>query len=152
VVSEWEPVSRGSFAADLESQEALAHSQVPLVLAHGADEPFERLIVVVSRSEDLVPPGRSDLELAREVSARLARGHPVNVVAPQLGDPVTGLFEAGARAEMIRSVDPLGWVQSNAGPKDLVILPGLEEVKAALARIPELLRKHFLVTVAPTTA
>ncbi len=148
VVSEWEPESRGRLEADLEAREHLTHSPVPIVLAHGDHESIERVIVVVSRPEDLTPPGRDDLELAREVSLRVAHGHPVSVVAPPLGDPIVGLFEKTSHAEVIGSVDPLSWLENNARPNDLVVLPGLEEAHAALERVPDLMNRQFIVAVA----
>jgi Kef-type K+ transport system membrane component KefB len=148
VVSEWEPETRGRLEADQEARDALAHAPVPVVLAHGTGEPFERVIVVVGRKEDLVPPGRLDLELAREVSHRLADGHPVNVVAPSLGDPIAALFAKSPHTEVVGSDDPLSWLASNGRSKDLVILPGLDEVHAALERIPDLMNRQFIVAVA----
>jgi hypothetical protein len=109
------------------------------------------LIIVVARPEELLPPNLSDVELAREVSKRLAHGHRVNVVAPPLGDPIIGLFAQTPHAEVISSVDPLGWVESHTGPQDLVILPGLDEVHAALERIPDLIHQRFIVAVAART-
>jgi hypothetical protein len=149
IVSEWDPEARGPLGEDREARDALANASVPVVLAHGVTEPFDRVIVVVSRPEELVPPGRNDLELAREVSSRLAHGHKVNVVAPPLGDPIVGLFAETPHAEVIGSVDPLGWVQSHIGPHDLIVLPGLEEIHAALQRMPELMDRSFVVAVAP---
>ncbi|MDX2086904.1 MAG: cation:proton antiporter [Kofleriaceae bacterium] len=148
VVSEWEPEAHGRLEADLEAQEALRHPEVPIVLAHGDVESFDRVIVVVARKEELVPPGRRDLELAKEVSARLAHGHKVAVVAQELGDPITNLFAQSPNVETIGSVDPLGWVATHSEANDLVIVPGLEEVHAALARIPDLMSKRFIVTLA----
>lgn len=148
VVSEWEPEERGRFEADAEAREALDHAPVPVVLAHGAIESFERVLVVVARPEDLEPPYRQDLELAQQLSARFAHGRPVHVVAPPLGDPITQLFATTPHVEQIGSVDPLGWVEAHARPHDLVVIPGLEEVHAALDRIPSLLDKSFVVTVA----
>lgn len=149
IVSEWEPEERGRLEDDREARDALTHVAVPVVLAHGVTEPIERVIVVVSRPEELVPPGRQDLELAREVSTRLAHGYKVDVVAPPLGDPIVGLFAQTPHAEVIGSVDPLGWVEAHSGPHDLVVLPGLEEVHAALERIPDLMNRSFVVTMAP---
>jgi Kef-type K+ transport system membrane component KefB len=149
VVSEWDPESHGRLDADDETRELLSNAPVPVVLAHGDVEPFERMIVVVQHPEELVPPGRQDLELAHELSTRLAHGRPVNVVAPTLGDPITGLFAHDEHVEQITSVDPLGWVEANARPGDLVVLPGLDEVHAALDRIPDMMSKRFLVAVAP---
>ena len=148
VVSEWEPETRGRLEADPEARDALGHAPVPIVLAHGAVEDFARVIVVVSQPDELTPPERLDVALARDVSSRLAHGRPVNVVAPPLGDPIAGLFAQAPHTEVIGSVDPIGWVQAHTGPDDLVILPGLEEVHAALERMPELMSQRFLVAVA----
>lgn len=152
VVSEWEPQARGRLEADQEARDALEHAPVPVVLAHGAVESFERVLVVVARKDELEPPGRLDLELAREVSHRLADGHPVNVVAPPLGDRIVGLFAKSPHTEVVGSDDPLGWLQTNVDSKDLVILPGLAEVHAALERIPDLMNKRFIVAVAARTS
>jgi Na+:H+ antiporter len=148
VVSEWEPESRGRLEADAEAREALTHAPVPVVLAHGNVESFDRLIVVIDRLEEPTAPNQPDVELARDVSNRLAHGHPVSIVAPPPGDPIVGLFAQTPHAEVIGSVDPLGWVASHTGPNDLVVLPGLDEVHRALERIPELMDKPFLVAVA----
>jgi hypothetical protein len=102
----------------------------------------------MAHPDELLAAARPDLDLAREVSSRLAHGHPVNVVAPPLADPIVGLFAKTPHSEVIGSDDPLGWVQSHAGPNDVMVLPGLDEVHAALERIPDLMKRRFVVAVA----
>lgn len=152
VVAEWEPEAHGRLEADEETYDVLQHAPVPVLLAHGDVENFDRMIVVVHREEELVAPGREDLELAHELSNRLAHDRPVHVVAVSLEDPISALFTHIHHVERVGSVDPLGWVAANALPSDLVVLPGLAEVHAALARIPELLKRRFLVAIAPRPA
>jgi hypothetical protein len=146
VVSEWDPGDR-RLESDPETRDVLTHAPVPFVLAHGSVDEFKRVIVVVSRAEDLVPPNQQDLELAKELSARLAHGRPVWVVSVPLGDPISALFATTPHVEHIGSADPLGWVQSNAQPSDLFVLPGLDEAHLALARSPEIIGRRFMVAI-----
>lgn len=148
VVSEWDPHDRGRLESDPEVLDILAHAPVPMLLAHGPVESFDRLVLVVARPEELVPPGQRDLELARELSARLAHGRPVFVVAVSLGDPINALFARTPHVERIGSIDPLGWVQANARATDLFVLPGLDEAHLALARSPEIIGRRFMVAIA----
>jgi Kef-type K+ transport system membrane component KefB len=147
VVSEWDPDNR-LLESDPETLAVLTHPPVPIVLAHGPIDAFDRLIVVVARPEELVPPGQQDLELARELSTRLSRGRPVYVVSAPLGDPINALFGNTPRVDRIGSVDPLGWVRTNARPTDLFVLPGLDEAHAALARSPDVVGRRFMVAIA----
>ena len=149
VVSEWEPEAGGSLEADQEAREALEHASVPVVLAHGDAAPVDHVIIVVSRADELTPPRRDNVELAFELGERLSRGKPASVVMPSLGAPITELFARSPHANVISSVDPIGWMEAHGGPDDLVILPGLEEAQSVLARIPDLVNGRFLVAVAP---
>ncbi len=148
VVSEWEPSDLGRLEADPEIRDVLDHAPVPIVLAHGPVASFDRVVVVVARPEELVPPGRDDLELAHEVSKRVAHGRRVIVVAAPLGDQITALFARTPHVESIGSADPLGWVQTNAKATDLFVLPGLDEAHLALARSPELVGHRFMIAIA----
>ncbi|HEY3803920.1 MAG TPA: cation:proton antiporter [Kofleriaceae bacterium] len=145
VVSEWEPTKQG-LEADEETADVLTNPPVPIVLARGKTEPFARLIVVV-RSQKLIPPGRRDLELARDVCIRIARNRSVSVIATSW-EPISALFAQMPHMKRIWSDDPLGWVEANAGLSDLVVLPGLDEVHAALERIPDMMDRRFLVAIA----
>jgi hypothetical protein len=148
VVSEWDPHDRGRLESDPEILDVLTHPPVPMLLAHGPVESFDRVVLVVARPEELVPPGQRDLELARELSARLAHGRPVFVVTVSLGDPINALFARTPHVERIGSIDPLGWVQTNAQATDLFVLPGLDEAHLALARSPEIIGRRFMVAIA----
>ncbi len=147
VVSEWDPGDR-RLESDPETLDMLTHSPVPIVLAHGPVESFDRLIVVVASEKELVPPGQRDLELARELSARLAHGREVFVVSVPLGDPIISLFGPSPRVQRIGSVDPLGWIAANGRATDLFVLPGLDEAHVALARSPEIIGHRFMVAIA----
>lgn len=151
VVTELQPQGREHFELG-RVLEAFEHARVPVVLANCAIDPYERLIVTVSREEELEPPGRQDLELAHDISTRLGHGHELRVVGPPLGGLITNLFAQPIRAEVIKSHDPLGWLKEHLAPDDLLIFPGLAELQAALARIPGLIRQHFIVAVAPRAA
>ena len=134
--------------SDPETLDVLTHAPVPIVLAHGPVESFDRLIVVAANEKELVPPGQYDLELAREVSTRLAHGREVYVVSVPIGDPINALFGPASHVQRIGSVDPLGWIAANGRTTDLFVLPGLDEAHAALARSPEIIGHRFMVAIA----
>lgn len=144
VMTEWAP----SHGFDDELREVVSKAPVPILLAHGEVESFERLIVVVDRAQLSAPPGRRDLELAHELCDRLAHQRTVMVVAVSLNDRINALFAHTPHAERLGRVDPLGWVKDNARRSDLVLLLGLGELNAARARMPEIMNRRFLVGIA----
>jgi Na+:H+ antiporter len=125
-----------------EIRDALTRAPVPVVSVHGAVEPFERIVIVVSG-----PLERAwrHLELAREVTTRLADGRPVRVVAPPWGDAILRLFADEPDAEQISTPDPPAWIETNARPRDLVVAPGIDELDALQSRVPD----RFVVTASP---
>jgi Kef-type K+ transport system membrane component KefB len=110
-----------------ELRDAVIDAPVPVVVTCGVEAVFDRVLVVAPRASP-------DLDLAREVTRRL-------------GGPVTAVGDAGD----VRSADPIGWVAEHAHEHDLVVLPGLEALDAALARAPAAAR-HAVVAVAVRTS
>jgi hypothetical protein len=132
-----------------ETSKVLTHGRVPFLLTHGAMEPFDRL-VVVARPKD-VREAAADLQLAAAVAERIAAGKRVVFVGSQLGSLVA-LFRAKLPVDQIESADPLGWARDHATAGDLLIIPGLQSVRDALARFVTLADGRFLVTIAPHAA
>jgi Kef-type K+ transport system membrane component KefB len=131
---------------ETEAGQMVAHSPVPILLVHGAIEPFER-ILLIARKEDLVRPGALDLGIAAQLTGRLARGRQVGYVGTSRG-PLDALFGPKLQIESIESDDPLAWVKDNARSTDLVVFAGMDGAREAMARIPELEHGRFLVAIA----
>jgi Kef-type K+ transport system membrane component KefB len=132
-----------------EASRLLQSSPVPILLAHGAIEPFERL-VLASGSEEHAIPGRRDLEVAGELAERLAAGRPILHVGSGL-DGVASLFTPKQKVARIESPDPLAWIHLDVREGDLVVLVGLLAARQALARFPSLSEpdRRFLVAIGP---
>ena len=73
LVTEWR--MRERIEPDSEASEAIARSPAPILMAHGDVESFERILIVVRRDE-LVRPGRQDVELAAQLASRFAPARP----------------------------------------------------------------------------
>ncbi len=147
LLAEWRSEARNRVETNAESFRMLSRSPIPVLVASGSLEPFERL-VVVARREDLVVPGRLDLELAAEVAARLSGRHPVLFVTTS-ATAMPGLFGAKkVHPQAIEVADPLGWVHENTSESDLLLLPGIDAAHEALERSPWLSGRKFFVAIA----
>ncbi len=125
----------------------LSRAPIPVVLANGPVDRFERL-VVLARREDLVPPGRRDLDLAAEVASRIARHHPVlYVVAAGTALP-SPLKAKKVHVEPLERPDPIGWALQELKGGDLLIFAGIDAADEGLERIADLSGKKFLIAVA----
>jgi hypothetical protein len=146
LVSEWRHQGRDRIDTTSEAFELMARSPVPILLVHGAIEPFERL-VVVARREALYRPGSRDLTLAVELAARLANGRRVVFVGTEL-DRFAELFLSTPQVDRVESADPLAWAHGSVPAADLLVLPGLDAARRALERFPRFAEKRFLVAIA----
>ncbi len=144
LVTEWR--MRERIEPDSEASEALARSPVPILMAHGDVEAFDRLLIVVRR-EELVRPGRVDVELAAQLGARFAGGRRVGTVAAAL-EPVRALFATKRDEDRIETGDPIDWLKNNLQKTDLPFFAGLEAAREALRRVPALADGRFLVAIA----
>ena len=144
VVTEWR--MRESIEPDSEASEALARTPVPVLIAHGDVDTFDRLLIVARRSE-LVRPGIKDVELAAQLGARFAKGRRIATVAADL-DPVRTLFATGPGADRVKAADPIDWLRNNLQRTDLPFFAGLEAAREAVARVPALLDGRFVVAIA----
>jgi Kef-type K+ transport system membrane component KefB len=147
LLAEWRSEARNRVETNAESFRMLSRSPIPVLVASRSLEPFERLIVV-ARREDLVVPGRLDLELAAEVAARLSGRHPVLFVTTSAA-AMPRLFGAKkVHPQAIEVADPLGWVHEHTGESDLLLLSGIDAAHEALERSPWLSGKKFFVAIA----
>jgi Kef-type K+ transport system membrane component KefB len=144
LVTEWR--ARERIEPDSEASEALARSPVPILIAHGDVEGFERLLIVARRQE-LVRPGRRDVELAAQLGSRFARGRRIGTVAAAL-DPVRELFAVRQDADRVETPDPIAWIKGHLGKTDLIFFAGLDAAREAVQRVPGLIDRGFLVAIA----
>ena len=144
LVTEWR--MRERIEPDSEASEALARSPVPVLMAHGDIDAFDRVLFVV-RGGELVRPGRQDLEIAAQLVARLAPDRRVGAVCAALAQ-VNGLFTIKQSEDRIEVADPIGWLRDNLRKTDLPIFAGLDAVREAVRRAPSLANGRFLVAVA----
>jgi Kef-type K+ transport system membrane component KefB len=136
-------------AGESETFELVNRAPVPMLLTHGEVESFDRLLLV-ARQKDLTPPGTQDLQLAAELTTRLANGghhHGVAYVGLK-STAVTQLFASKLHVDHAESPDPIAWVEAHARDDDLLVFPGLAAAKEALKRLPGLLHKRFVVAIA----
>ena len=129
-----------------EASEALSRTPVPIVLAHGDVDNFER-VLVIARADELVRPGLRDVELAAQLGARVAKNHRIGAIVAAL-DPVKALFTAGPSGDQVETDHPIDWLATNLQKTDLPVFAGLEAAREALARLPRLVDGRFLVAVA----
>jgi hypothetical protein len=144
LVTEWR--MRERLEPDSEASEALARTPVPVLIAHGDVDTFER-ILVIARREELVRPGLRDVELAAQLAARFGRTPRIGAVTAAL-DPVNRLFADRSSSDRFEAADPIAWLESNLQKTDLPFFAGLEALREAIARIPALVDGRFLVAIA----
>jgi len=146
LLAEWRFEGGDPLDPNSEVSQMIARTPVPILLAHGAVEPFERLLVV-ARRDDLFRPRSLDLELAAELTRRLARGRHVVFVGTST-DRFTSLFLAKFQFDHVEHADPLAWAKENAKGTDLLVFPGLDAAREALERFPAFAKSRFLVAIA----
>jgi len=144
LVTEWR--RRERIEPDSEASEAIARSPAPILMAHGDVESYERILIIVRRDE-LVRPGRQDVELASQLASRFARHVRIGTVTAAL-DPVRELFAGKEDADRIETPDPIEWIRKNLQKTDLPFFAGLDSLREALARVPTLVDGRFLVAIA----
>jgi hypothetical protein len=122
------------------------NSPIPVLLAHGAVEPFDRLLVVVPRAA-LSSAAGPDLALASMVVRGLAgRKRATYLVQPAA--PLALLFGPTPRVERLDTDDPYSWLRANDSATDLILFPGMDIAREAFARVPDLGARRFLVAIA----
>jgi len=146
ILAEWRSDGGDPLDPNSAVSQLIAGTPLPILLAHGAVEPFERLLVV-ARRDDLFRPASLDLELAAELTRRLARGRHVLFVGTST-NRFTSLFVAKFQFDHVEHADPLAWAKNNASATDLLVFPGLDAAREALERFPSLAKSRFLVAIA----
>jgi hypothetical protein len=144
LVTEWR--MRETLEPDSEASEALARTPVPVLIAHGDVDNFERA-VIVARRDALVRPGLQDVELAAQLAARFAHHRRLAVVAPGF-EHVKPLFDPKRTVDLIEAADPIDWLKQSLQMTDLPLFAGLEAARDAMARVPTLIGGRFLVAIA----
>ncbi len=147
VLTEWRAEERGRIETDSEAFRMLLRSPVPVVIARGGVDAFER-IVVLARREDLVPPGKRDFDVAMEIADRVAGHKPIVVVGPIATPAPAALTVKRRPVDRLEVADPMAWAHQFLRPSDLVVLPGIDAAEDALARVPAMPDHRFLVAVA----
>jgi Kef-type K+ transport system membrane component KefB len=147
LVAQWRSESRDRIETDSEAFKMLSRSPIPVLVGSGPLEHFERL-VVLARREDLVRPGRLDLELAVEAACRIARHRPVVLVTTSVAS-ASGLFVAKKpHRDQLETLDPLAWITENGRDTDLLLLAGIDAAHEALDRVPHFADRRFLIAIA----
>jgi Kef-type K+ transport system membrane component KefB len=144
LVTEWR--MRERVEPDSEASEALSRTPVPMLIAHGDVQAFDRALVIV-RKEELVGRARQDVELAAQLAARFAQSCRVGTVAAAL-DPVNELFATKQEEDRVEAADPIDWLKANLRGSDLPVFAGLDAAREAVARVPSLTEGRFLVAIA----
>jgi hypothetical protein len=144
LVTEWR--MRERIEPDSEASEALARTPVPILVVHGEVEVFERILIIVRR-EDLVRPGRQDVELAAQLCSRFAQNRRVGTVSAAL-EPVKALFATKQSEDRIEAPDPIDWLRNTLEKADLPFFAGLDAAREAVSRVPSLADGRFLVAIA----
>jgi hypothetical protein len=147
LVAEWRSEARNRVETNAEALRMLNRSAIPVLVASGSLESFER-IVIAARREDLVAPGKLDLELAAEVTTRLAPHHPVLFVSTTVAGPPAPFAAKKLDVHLVEAADPLEWVRDNAKDGDLLMLPGIDAAHEAFERITWLSGGRFVVAIA----
>lgn len=141
---EWRSPSRGE-----DPIRAALDAPVPVIVVHrreethGGPEPSEDIVVVGPH----LGPGRtigSDLALASIVARRLARGGRMTYVGTPAA-PLASLFGSRPRLEHVETHEPFEWLAENF-PR-WVVFPGMALAREALARVPRLVDRGFLVAL-----
>jgi Kef-type K+ transport system membrane component KefB len=147
LLAEWRNPQQGELLGNAEAFHLLERSPVPVLLGRGTVDHFER-IVLAARRRDLIPPDRLDLDLALQVAQRLAgHGHAVTYVGALAGAATSPLGLA-PRHDNVEASDPIEWLGQNLRETDLLLLPGLDAARAALARVPNFTDRRLLVAIA----
>lgn len=133
--------------SDAEALRWLGRAPIPVLIANGPVDQFERL-VVVARGEDLVAPGRRDLDLAVEVASRIAGRRPVLYVGPAATAAPSPFKAKRVHLQQLESADPIGWAAEELKGSDLLIFAGIGAADDGLERIADLSDKKFLIAVA----
>jgi len=144
LVTEWR--MREQIEPASEASEALARTPVPVLMAHGDTDNFDRLLVV-ARREELVRPGLRHMELAKLLGAQFAQNRRLGVVAPAQG-PGSWTATPGQGLYRVEVADPIDWLRRNLQRTDLPFFAGFEVAREALARVPALIDGRFLVAIA----
>jgi Kef-type K+ transport system membrane component KefB len=144
LVTEWR--MRERIEPDSEASEALARSPVPTLMVHGDVESFDRVLIMVRR-EELVRPGRQDVELAAQLATRFALKQRIGAVAAAL-EPVAALFATKQSEDRVEASDPIDWLKTNLQKTDLPFFAGLDAAREAVRRVPSLADGRFLVAIA----
>ena len=108
---------------------------------------FER-VVVLARSEDLVYPGKRDLDLAIEVAGRLAGHRPLVYVGPSVTTSPSPFKAKKTHLERVDSPDPIGWIGAGAKASDRLVFSGIAGADEGLERIDDLCEKKLLIAIA----
>jgi Kef-type K+ transport system membrane component KefB len=144
LVTEWR--MRETLEPATEAAEELARTPVPVLMAHGDVDNFER-VVIVARRDTLVRPGLQEVELAAQIATRFAHNHHIAVVAPEF-ESVKPLFDPKRTVDLIEAADPIEWLKQNVQMTDLPFFAGLEAARDAIARMPTLIGGRFVVAIA----
>jgi len=138
---------RGELELSRGASHIAERSAVPTVLVRGELDAVERIVLVASR-EHLVRPARIDLELGSELVRRLARGRPVVYVGASAGSDAA-TFPPKVHVDRIETSDPVRWLETHAKKGDLVVFPGIEIARRAIARLPSLVESACIVAISP---
>jgi hypothetical protein len=145
VVAEWkEPTDE--LEGDREAFELVTHVPVPVVLTHGTVDEFDRVVLVEQGGGE--PRGRPNFDqgIAAELATRLGHRRAVTYVG---GAGSRGaVFKPSDHVEPVESADPIDWVRDHATSRDLLIFPGVDSARTAIAQISDLVHKQFLVAIA----
>ena len=142
---------RARVEGDAEAFRRLSRAPIPVLVANGPIDHFDWL-VVLARREDLVLPGRRELDLAVEVASRIARHRPVLYVGPA-GTSAPSPFKAKkVHLESLESADPIGWAMHGRKESDLLVFAGIDAADDGLERIVDLSDKAFLIAIAAHAA
>jgi hypothetical protein len=160
VLAEWDELSIGKI--ENEAFRLVTHSPVPVVLAHGALDHFNRLLLLLpdapgapGAAPATTTPG--DIGLATALVERLGAGHPISFVRTTTSSSgSTGAHVIASTkhhsVQPVETRDAIAWARDNAGKDDLLVLPGIEALRGALERIPRFAECKFLVAVAARVA
>jgi Kef-type K+ transport system membrane component KefB len=146
VIAQWRSTLRDRIEADSEALHTLKRTPVPVLVANGAIERFER-IVVLGRREDLVRPGKLALELVVEIVSRIAGRQPVVCVGPLVAlGPAP--FSPKVHVELVDHADSIAWARDHVMDTDLLLLSGIDAAEDAFERLPGMADRKFLIAVA----
>jgi hypothetical protein len=139
--------TRERVESDTEAFRWLNRAPIPVVIANGPVDRFQRL-VVLARREDLVAPGRRDLDLAMEVAGRIARRRPVLYVGAATTTASSAFKAKKVHLEQLESADPIGWALQELKGSDVLLFAGIDAADEGLERIGDLSDRPFLIAIA----